>query len=578
MEQREQREGAQSARTLSQVERRPVELRDNETIQGDKFFSLSDHSSWSSNEQLDLEADKTSSEFESEVSSLALGKELQESSRSATVRKKQRKRSEQVGPNKHSTNPLDTKGLQGFQWEYSKDDLTLYDNGEKQPNPVSLETIYQSIMEHREESKLESRRTQMACRKMQIQIRRVAKTCSEFTTRMEEAETRISRLEDEAGARQSSREMMEKQLEDCRRAPEEAQSWRSPNASPDRQPRRHGDASGRRRKSAPEFRVAESEEGHSGTRRDSSSGRNTDPEGETTEKREKERNGEPDAREETERSVNPEYPGRETEERTEEPPREETEDATACHGPGGSWLDKSQKYGRVQLSEIPVVEAVINGAKIGKLYKLLTELQVDDMAQQNERWIARFGVAGEWVDQSLAMAETTFLSANLKTQHYKTLMDLYYTPAKLKKWGISSGSCNQCGEVEAEITHMFFVCPMLQGILNEIEVFLKKITLCNIRVTVMLVVLGVVDSPESMEPALYKIRRFLFLSMAIYRLCIATDWLKKEPPTFESWRSRLLTIYNTELSLYKLKGHKKRHRGERMWAPMTRWLEYQDTV
>ncbi|KAJ1216251.1 hypothetical protein NDU88_003855 [Pleurodeles waltl] len=148
MEQREQREGTQSARTLSQVERRPVELRDNETIQGDKFFSLSDHSSWSSNEQLDLEADKTSSEFESEVSSLALGKELQESSRSATVRKKQRKRSEQVGPNKHSTNPLDTKGLQGFQWEYSKDDLTLYDNGEKQPNPVSLETTYQSIMEH----------------------------------------------------------------------------------------------------------------------------------------------------------------------------------------------------------------------------------------------------------------------------------------------------------------------------------------------------------------------------------------------------------------------------------------------
>ncbi|KAJ1211550.1 hypothetical protein NDU88_006908 [Pleurodeles waltl] len=398
MEQREQREGAQSARTLSQVERRPVELRDNETIQGDKFFSLSDHSSWSSNEQLDLEADKTSSEFESEVSSLALGKELQESSRSATVRKKQRKRSEQVGPNKHSTNPLDTKGLQGFQWEYSKDDLTLYDNGEKQPNPVSLETIYQSIMEHREESKLESRRTQMACRKMQIQIRRVAKTCSEFTTRMEEAETRISRLEDEAGARQSSREMMEKQLEDTQ--------WKLTDLE-DRMRRNNL---------------------------------------------------------------------------------------------------RSQKSGRVQLLEIPVVEAVINGAKIGKLYKLLTELQVDDMAQQNERWIARFGVAGEWVDQSLAMAETTFLSANLKTQHYKTLMDLYYTPAKLKKWGISSGSCNQCGEVEAEITHMFFVCPMLQGILNEIELFLKKITHCNIRVTVMLVVLGVVDSPESMEPALYKIR------------------------------------------------------------------------
>ncbi|KAJ1143183.1 hypothetical protein NDU88_009494 [Pleurodeles waltl] len=115
----------------------------------------------------------------------------------------------------------------------------------------------------------------------------------------------------------------------CKRAPEEFQSWRSSNASPDQQPRRHGDASGRRRKSAPEFRVAESEEGHSGTRRDSSSERITDPEGETSEQRETERNAEPDPREETE-------------ERTEEPPREETKDATACHGPGGSWLDKAE--------------------------------------------------------------------------------------------------------------------------------------------------------------------------------------------------------------------------------------------
>ncbi|KAJ1190822.1 hypothetical protein NDU88_000141 [Pleurodeles waltl] len=171
-------------------------------MQGDTFFSLSDHSSWSSNEQLDLEADKTSSELDSELSSLALGRDSHESSKNATVRKKQRKRSEQVGPNKHSINSLDTKGLQGLQWEYSKDDLTLYDNVEKQPNPVSLETIYQSIMEHREESKSESRRTQLACRKMQIQIRRVAKTCSEFTTRMEEVETRISHLEYEAGSHQ----------------------------------------------------------------------------------------------------------------------------------------------------------------------------------------------------------------------------------------------------------------------------------------------------------------------------------------------------------------------------------------
>ncbi|KAJ1162989.1 hypothetical protein NDU88_003453 [Pleurodeles waltl] len=124
--------------------------RDREVVQSDKFFSLSDHSSWSSNEHSDFEADKNSPEPDSEISCLASDRELLESGKSATVRKKQRKRSEHSGSVKHLLKPQDTKGLQ---WDYSKGDLTLHGNTEKQYNPVSLETIYQSIMEHREESR-----------------------------------------------------------------------------------------------------------------------------------------------------------------------------------------------------------------------------------------------------------------------------------------------------------------------------------------------------------------------------------------------------------------------------------------
>ncbi|KAJ1208730.1 hypothetical protein NDU88_004113 [Pleurodeles waltl] len=49
---------------------------------------------------------------------------------------------------------------------------------------------------------------------MQTQIHRVAKTCSEFATRMEKVETRISRLEDDVGSQKLTRDTMEKQLED----------------------------------------------------------------------------------------------------------------------------------------------------------------------------------------------------------------------------------------------------------------------------------------------------------------------------------------------------------------------------
>ncbi|XP_069077637.1 octapeptide-repeat protein T2-like [Pleurodeles waltl] len=136
----------------------------------------------------------------------------------------------------------------------------------------------------------------------------------------------------------------------CRRAaPQESGSWRS---SASLQPRRHGDAWGRRRKSAPEFRVADTEEGLRATGRGGSAGRDQEAEEETRKKSEEERDAETEHQDEigrsaeseregeARRSANPGHQGNEEEEKSEEPHREETEDATACHGPGGSWLDK----------------------------------------------------------------------------------------------------------------------------------------------------------------------------------------------------------------------------------------------
>ncbi|KAJ1207202.1 hypothetical protein NDU88_002594 [Pleurodeles waltl] len=65
--------------------------------------------------------------------------------------------------------------------------------------------IHQSIVEHREETKAESGRTQLACCKMQGAIRRVAKTCTE---------TPISNLEDDAVAQWEIRDSLKAQMED----------------------------------------------------------------------------------------------------------------------------------------------------------------------------------------------------------------------------------------------------------------------------------------------------------------------------------------------------------------------------
>ncbi|KAJ1090460.1 hypothetical protein NDU88_003592 [Pleurodeles waltl] len=85
----------------------------------------------------------------------------------------------------------------------------------KLPGPkLALRQLRPIIMEHWEETTAESRRTQLACRKMQGAIRWMAKTCTDFAIHMGEAETRISKLEDDASAQGEIRESLKNQMED----------------------------------------------------------------------------------------------------------------------------------------------------------------------------------------------------------------------------------------------------------------------------------------------------------------------------------------------------------------------------
>ncbi|KAJ1186931.1 hypothetical protein NDU88_003711 [Pleurodeles waltl] len=175
--------------------------RDKDQGQGDKCFYLSDQSSWTSNEGSDSET------WEQEQA---------ENDKVTTVRNKQKNRYTQPSPAMHSLIPRETKDLR---WDYTNTQLeegsAMDVHIEVQTSAVSVETIYQSIMAHQEKSKTESRRTQLACCKMQAQIRQVAKTCTEFATCIGEVETRISRLQDDVVSQRALWDSMEKKLEDA---------------------------------------------------------------------------------------------------------------------------------------------------------------------------------------------------------------------------------------------------------------------------------------------------------------------------------------------------------------------------
>ncbi|KAJ1190270.1 hypothetical protein NDU88_007008 [Pleurodeles waltl] len=124
-------------------------VRDKEQGQGDKVFSLSDQSSWTSNEGSESETGNISSELGSELSSPSSEQEQAENDKVTTVRKDQKKRKTQPSPAMHSLIPQETTDLQ---WDYTntrlEEDSATHVNTETQPSAVYVETIYQNIMEH----------------------------------------------------------------------------------------------------------------------------------------------------------------------------------------------------------------------------------------------------------------------------------------------------------------------------------------------------------------------------------------------------------------------------------------------
>ncbi|KAJ1093530.1 hypothetical protein NDU88_006630 [Pleurodeles waltl] len=184
----------------------------------DRFFSFSGQSRWASGEDFDdseeAESPAERSLWAAVVSGIRAPAESEDSGLrsahsetlvSAIVRRKKNKRLRpHLGTLKQA---LDAS--KDLQWDYSATTnlgniysrgLKLVEYASNMPETVSIETIYQTLIEHRHKTGADSRRTQLACRKMQSASLRVAKMCSEFAERLGGAGNRTSKLEDDQTA------------------------------------------------------------------------------------------------------------------------------------------------------------------------------------------------------------------------------------------------------------------------------------------------------------------------------------------------------------------------------------------
>lgn len=129
-------------------------------------------------------------------------------------------------------------------------------------------------------------------------------------------------------------------------------------------------------------------------------------------------------------------------------------------------------------------------------------------------------------------------------------------------------TCPQCSSTEADIIHMFARCPGLDTWLGEIENFLRIALKINVNLTTQLVLLGICDNDILADN-----HPFLFIAMAVARICIAAAWLDPQAPGFQQGLGRLLATYNLEKGVYGKKGLKARRRGEKIWNPLKQCKE-----
>ncbi|KAJ1166922.1 hypothetical protein NDU88_007317 [Pleurodeles waltl] len=196
------------------------------------------------------------------------------------------------------------------------------------------------------------------------------------------------------------------------------------------------------------------------------------------------------------------------------------------------------------IDKIKLIEVLRHPTSCGikNLYPLLLNAIQDDLALLVKKWGGRVGAKETEVCESMEMARSVLLSAGPQAQHFMVLYNLYYTPAKISSWGKMLGiMCPRCGCPKADLCHMFFQCVKLESLITGIFDILKKILKQAIYLTNQMVVLGVDHSVCNSRD-----RYFLFIAMSVFRSCIASLWRDVDPPRFNQWLSRLLSMYHLE--------------------------------
>ena len=193
--------------------------------------------------------------------------------------------------------------------------------------------------------------------------------------------------------------------------------------------------------------------------------------------------------------------------------------------------------------------------QISHLYNYILTLDDDSCAQkQRLGWETeletKFG--DEWWKEALRRVHTSASCARFKLIQFKVLYRVHYCKTKLAKiYPHIDQTCNWCGGIPANLSHMFWACHKLQSYWISIFKILSKIINVNISPSPFITIFGTPDSSLQLTSRQSQIVAFASL---VARRRILLQWKSHKPPSFGSWLTDMMLFLKLEKIKFTLRG------------------------
>lgn len=183
---------------------------------------------------------------------------------------------------------------------------------------------------------------------------------------------------------------------------------------------------------------------------------------------------------------------------------------------------------------------------VSRLYHIVHAQAPRSVVPARDHWSTDLGVTITDAQWSYCCGQTARMSAScrLRVIHYKYLQQLYYTPAKKYRFGLSDNDrCERCRQPGADFLHLAWSCPRLQEFWTPVLVALERMIGNHIPDDPIVALLGYTENIPT------TVRKFTAIALLMARRRVACRWGRGRAPKFKDWLTDLLYCQD-QMSIY----------------------------